>query len=96
MQLPQSTCPQGLARTALELLLRPFLQAGQIRTDSWVLSPFSSAKWTVMRPFREYGCLVNGVDAGQIGCSLLGFSFGCMFELEAFASTPGTQKEASV
>jgi hypothetical protein len=49
-----------------------------------------------MRPFREYGCLVNGVDAGQIGCSLLGFSFGCMFELEAFASTPGTQKEASV
>jgi hypothetical protein len=49
-----------------------------------------------MRFFREYGCFVDGVDAGQIGCSLLGFSFACMFEFGALASTPGTQKEASV
>jgi hypothetical protein len=39
---------------------------------------------------------VDGVDAGHIGCSLLGFSFACGLVFEPFVSTPGTQKEASV
>ena len=97
-QLPQRTWPHGLARTALERLLRPLLQAGHIRDGSPVPLSFSAAKRTVIRLFNEYRCFVDGVDAGQIGCSLLGFSFACVVVVtfDELVSIPGIQKEASV
>lgn len=58
-QFLHSTCPQGLASMALEVLLSAFLQAGQMRwgllseEEEEVVVDFSSVKETVMRVCRE-------------------------------------------
>ncbi len=52
-QLLQRTCPQGLASVALEALVRPFLQDGQIRWGFFVSGSVSSEKLTVTMVWRE-------------------------------------------
>lgn len=99
----QRTWPQGIARSALEALVRILVQAGQWRLG-FSLSVVLAAVFVpgmenlmVMRVLRDRGWCEVEDEPGQRGWSLEGVGDGfCAVEVEVDGVRAGTQKEGSV
>lgn len=95
----QSTCPHGIASTALVALVSALRQLGQLRTGSPLLESFSSMKLRVVRVFNEYSCGLSSEDPGHIGFNFAVLATMCRESLLAVLESgvcEGTQKEGRV
>lgn len=98
----QSTCPQGIARRALEALVRVLVQAGQwslgFSVSVVLVVGFVSEveKLIVMRVFRLRGWVEVGEEPGQRGWSFVGVGEGFWVVVEVDGVRAGTQKEGRV
>jgi len=79
------------------VLLKAFLQDGQIRWAVFVVVLCSSVKATVMRVCREYGWGLSALEEGQMGVA---FAFLTMvwrvFDVLDVGVIEGTQKDGKV